>query len=100
MNKYQEALDNLSNEVFSMFPTYDLEGLADDTRTLQELVDRSIPKKPVRETETGLSYEACPKCGSLAMDDSDYGTAHDYCPNCGQALDRSEHWSIKARNAT
>lgn len=91
MNKYQQALENMKHHIVGVpvlkwFYTKDAD-------TIQELVNRATPKKPVNKNTTGLYCESCPNCGSLAMDDSDYGTAHDYCPNCGQALDRSDHWS-------
>ena len=65
-----------------------------DIDTLQELVDKAVPKKPFYEAdgydENGeLIYDTwiCPNCNHYyEVDYDDY----DYCPNCGQAIDGSE----------
>lgn len=86
MNKYQEALDLLN-------------GLKLPIKVLQELVDKSTPKKAIRKkledtTKTqknslvnlvGNRYYSCPNCGSYLGAFID-----DYCKYCGQALDRSK----------
>lgn len=111
MNKYQEALDELS------FPLYDSScggckcGTSDCQEcekaqavfTLQELVEKATPKKPNIEMMVD-DYEEngyiksflhqkieCPICRTVLEDEADcidlVGWKH--CPTCGQALDWS-----------
>lgn len=77
MNKYQEALDDLSYPDSSSLCYGCKCGESDcgdcnikkDILTLKELVDRATPKKPNKET------------------DSVYGTSY-YCSNCGSFITR------------
>lgn len=89
MNKYQDALEELS------YPLDDSScggckcGESDchckkrtAVETLQELVDKDIPKKPLEDIK--LYY--CPTCKSL-LNYSEFKQSH--CP-CGQRLDWSD----------
>lgn len=95
MNKYQEALDDLS------YPLDDSScggckcGESDchckkrtAVETLQELVDKATPKKPI-PLFIPIAYlpYRCPICGTLVNHKKD---KFNYCPKCGQAIDRSE----------
>lgn len=104
MNKYQEALDELS------FPLYDSScggckcGTSDcqdcekaqAVFTLQELVEKATPKKPeIKELIRKDNYRDgtniprfdwwCPNCHLEHISGNDIN----YCPTCGQALDWS-----------
>ena len=100
MNKYQEALDELS------FPLYDSScggckcGTSDcqDCKkaqavfTLQELVEKATPKKAKVQTlyveyQEPETFVVCPIC----EEEFYYNDCEkiNYCPNCGQALDWS-----------
>lgn len=73
MNKYQEALDNVHAEW----------GTSDrDIDILQELVDRSTPIKPIKDSH---SISACSNCGRIFLNGKP-----NYCSECGQALDWSK----------
>ena len=74
MNKYQEALDNLSHEV----PMG-----CEDIATLQELVDKEIPKKPPLIWKHADPKTRC-SCSAGVI------PAHNYCWYCGQKLDWSD----------
>ena len=100
MNKYQEALDDLSYpDIYS--PCYgDKCGETDcgdckikrDILTLKELVEKETPKKVIKlkEKEYGYTHE-CPVChgyvGTIVDDGVEYDT---YCCSCGQKLDWEE----------
>ena len=97
MNKYQEALEELS------YPLDDSScggckcGESDchckkrtAVETLQELVDKSTPKKPINKTKGDeyIQYEncnivICPHCGKRLKVKS----RGNYCDKCGGALD-------------
>lgn len=77
MNKYQEALDKYGNHYWAWGND---ERFQADIKTLQELVDRATPKKPVWEH----AY-MCDACFNQEVN-SDMN----FCPNCGQAIDKSE----------
>ena len=95
VNKYQFDLDKLFR-----FATLDSSGnqgvnnyifqdLEKTKNTLQELVDKATPKKPIGERLDRL----CPNCEKrLYWDDEtcDY-IYEDYCIHCGQHLDWSEN---------
>ena len=75
MNKYQEALARMWEGLQTEFKEL---GLAySDKQTLQELVDRDTPKKPIWEH----AY-MCNKCFNQVVENN-----MNFCPNCGQALD-------------
>lgn len=95
MNKYQEALDELS------FPLDDSScggckcGTSDcqDCKKalavfkLQELVSKATPKKPIdMSKESYDTIGVCPNCGTWC-----YMEYHsEYCGECGQSLDWSK----------
>lgn len=94
MNKYQEALNELS------YPLEDSScggckcGESDCScekriavETLQELVDRATPKKPEMmriKKYDGYNIGIC-ECGNTI--DTSLDDCANFCPNCGQALD-------------
>lgn len=62
----------------------------DNTRTAIEVLEKQLPKKPIKTTEeTGIRYTdsyRCPNCGGNFT-----GTGiADFCYHCGQRLDWSE----------
>lgn len=91
MNKYQEALNNLKNMGDKdLYNERHLEWAG----TLQELVYKATPKKPIIQ---GLSVaiHTCPVCDKELIVTNDeiviYKTKTNYCDNCGQRLDWSEN---------
>lgn len=110
MNKYQEALDDLSYPDINS-PCYGAKcgetdcgdcNIKRDILTLKELVDKATPLKPQKECVQYVvdgTYYSCPCCGYLIdkfciMQDNNYKkiviTTSRYCSNCGQALDWSD----------
>lgn len=99
MNKYQEALEYLTEEAYSNYfrkyvqTSKEKVFLFKSAKALQELVDRATPKKPDYwgdgiETDDGstpFDHWDCPHCHH----DLNY-EEHIFCPNCGQAIDWSE----------
>ena len=88
-NKYQEALDSLK-EIEREY-TYTKIGSKFHVNcdTLQELVDKETPMKPIiknvcNEVDGDVDYGVCPNCEYPL----DYSFNH--CPYCGQALDWSD----------
>ena len=97
-SKYQEALDRLLNDDYDFSHDFYEDDKATamerDIDTLQELVDKAVPKKPFYEAdgydENGeLIYDTwiCPNCDKKYEVDYD---EYDHCPNCGQAIDWSD----------
>lgn len=103
MNKYQEALNTISDTLTYHMVRKDLELLPSDNEiyevmaTLRELVERATPKKPeIKELIRKDNYRDgtniprydwwCPNCNLEHMSGNDFK----YCPSCGQALDWSE----------
>lgn len=103
MNKYQEALNTISDTLTYYMVRKDLELLPSDNEiyeamaTLRELVERATPKKPeIKELIRKDNYRDgtniprydwwCPNCNLEHMSGNDFK----YCPSCGQALDWSE----------
>lgn len=85
MNKYQEALDLLSNTIKDNLISFD-DTEKKAVETLQELVDKATPTKPSCWGD-GYDIYDCPKCGeSYEIDYEKY----DHCPECGQKLDWSD----------
>lgn len=90
MNKYQEALDLLSNTIKDNLISFDnTEKKA--VETLQELVDKATPTKPSYwgdgyDDEGNIIYDMydCPKCGEAYEIDYE---KYDHCPKCGQKID-------------
>jgi hypothetical protein len=89
MNKYQDALNNLKKVTCNCKLT-DL-----IIATLQELVDKATPKKPIIHYVEmfGTYLVSCPTCSFGLFSDEVianrmYKARH--CANCAQALDWSE----------
>lgn len=93
MNKYQEAYSYIKHyceldDDCVKWPLYQR-----SIRSLQELVDKETPKKPVIR---GLSVaiHTCPVCDKELIVTNDeiviYKTKTNYCDNCGQRLDWSD----------
>ena len=97
MNKYQEALNRVKTAPSfiggtDLYKTHlnSSELFLQDITTLQELVDKTTPKKVSAEWRTGydpkLYYPKsfyCPSCSRRLRGNQSYK----YCPKCGQALD-------------
>ena len=117
MNKYQEALEYLTNRAFQL-NTKDygqdvtlmtlseksikakkvLDWVQENDTLLQELVDRATPKKPIKKT---FEYESMNEeiliktyhiCGCEKF--SEVHHVDRFCSKCGQAID----WSKDERN--
>lgn len=93
MNKYQKALDRLfmwsTNGYCAL--VFNSKEYKDIKATLQELVDRSTPNKPILlhsgyddGSEICDTWD-CPTCGETFVIEGDTGKCN-YCPNCGQKL--------------
>lgn len=90
MNKYQEALEYLTEEAYSNYfrkyvqTSKEKVTLFKSSEALQELVDRATPKKPIQKA---AGRTVCPNCErSIAREVSPR-----YCIVCGQRLDWSEN---------
>lgn len=81
MNKYQKALDRLlmwaANGYCAL--VFNSNEYKDIKAMLQELVDRSTPKKPITDSH---SISACSNCGRIFLSGKP-----NYCSECGQAID-------------
>lgn len=85
MNKYQEALDEIGDDLKFLGEGGVLEST--DWDNLQELVDRATPMKvKVEKWDNSITLEdtreRCPTCNTIL-----FTTEAPYCPYCGQALD-------------
>ena len=103
MNKYQEALEYLTEEAYSNYfrkyvqTSKEKVTLFKSSKYLQELVDRATPKKPKEQlidnyckgipgetpSEKELNY-FCSNCNELVGNE---WFKYNFCPNCGQAID-------------
>ena len=95
MNKYQEALEYLTEEAYSNYfrkyvqTSKEKVTLFKSSEYLQELVDRATPKKPQKWTvgklllNRGFEFN-CPVCNII------YNERVNFCASCGQAIDWSE----------
>jgi Zn finger protein HypA/HybF involved in hydrogenase expression len=82
MNKYQEALKGLIEEL-----PYTSGVIEERIKNLQELVDKETPKKvKIKEFDNGEYGAYCPSCNSGLP----FHWKMKYCPSCGQKLDWSE----------
>ena len=98
MNKEQQALDELRALVHSELDgTRMLDEYLKHCDTLQELVDKAIPKKVTQRQETDVvigEYTAydCPACKQeqiITFELEIVGFKAPYCRHCSQALDWS-----------
>lgn len=92
MNRYQEALHFLSineecnstkcNECSIKTVCHKYSAI----NTLQELVDKETPKKPIKKniSNDDEDYDYCPCCEEVS------GSYQKYCDKCGQKLDWSD----------
>ena len=91
MNKYQEVLNKIKN-----MGDKDLynERHLEWCDTLQELVDKSTPKKVKSKTDKdGRFLLVCPNCADVYMkfwSDVETVSCRKYCDECGQKLDWSD----------
>lgn len=94
-NKYKEALDTIVDlyEYLYINKLHESGNHIDDLKeywTLNELVEKSIPKKPFFESYGYADgypvYDTwiCPRCGHNYETEVD---KYDYCPHCGQRID-------------
>lgn len=79
MSKYQEAKDNIVNTLARQIDYKTYKNLySKDFDTLQELVDKATPKKPVRvccepeEWDNEEEFYNCPNCGEPLPYNFDY----------------------------
>lgn len=98
-NKYQEALDRLLNDEYDFPHDFYEEDKATamerDIDTLQELVDKTKPKKPIISYPMGDCYYTCSCCGHLLIEKrivispSGKHLIKDlsYCEKCGGKVD-------------
>lgn len=89
MNKYEEALHDLKMAYKYPKSKYNDSRLIEiRLNTLSELVERAIPKKPIKDEISRIRYVptyVCPNCkGSFS------GRLTINCYHCGQLLDWSE----------
>ena len=91
-NKHQYALDNIGSTYFTMNYVaneklrLDFEKMYNEYKqTLQELVDKATPKKPI---DNSWSYD-CPSCNFKGV--INLGIGYKFCSNCGQAIDWSNN---------
>lgn len=99
MSKYQEAKDNIVNTLARQIDYKTYKNLySEDFDTLQELVDKATPKKPVRvccgpeeEWDNEEEFYNCPNCEEpLPYNfDYDYPIKNKCCLECQQVLDWS-----------
>lgn len=88
MNKYQEALEYLTEEAYSNYfrkyvqTSKEKVLLFKSTKALQELVNKATSKKPKNWTVRyrGIEFN-CPVCNRL------YTERVNFCSSCGQAID-------------
>lgn len=100
MNKYQEALEYLTEEAYSNYfrkyvqTSKEKVTLFKSSEALQELVDKATPKKPINQSIPVVRQGYCPNCkGELRKLGSRNEVVLEgqlYCCSCGQRLDWSE----------
>ena len=113
MNKYQVALNDFSKtiKVINGKPTiinneYDASKFVlyeSQIRILQELVDKTTPKKPIKleitdldeiimpEYTNTIDKYMCDNCGLTWFIVDGHTYQHKYCKQCGQAIDWSNN---------
>lgn len=102
MNKYQEALDNLvkvSCPKKVSCTECNINKICNSTAkehvdTLQQLVDKATPKKPIYKDDLFVSerYFFCAHCGSRLPKSYNFidQMMYPYCPYCGGKQDWSD----------
>ncbi len=80
MNKYEKAFNHLRE--------HGLFAIVDEMNLIKELVEKSIPKKPIHEEKKseineryGHEFWFCPNCKEIIMRDDEH------CVSCGQKID-------------
>lgn len=102
-SKYQEAKSNIVNILVRQIGYEAYKNLySEDFDTLQELVDKATPKRPIlnkiwEDEDTKTIYDeygrinetlcVCPNCGESDIYDFEYNTRFKCCSNCGQVID-------------
>lgn len=108
--KYQEALDRLLNDDYDFSHDFyeddKATAMEHDIDTLQELVDKATPKRPIlnkiwEDEDTKNIYDecgrinellcVCPNCGESAIYDFEYNKRFKCCSHCGQRIDWSDN---------
>lgn len=105
-SKYQEAKDNIVNTLARQIDYKTYKNLySKDFDTLQELVDKATPKRPIlnkiwEDEDTKNIYDecgrinellcVCPNCGESAIYDFEYNKRFKCCSHCGQRIDWSD----------
>lgn len=96
MNKYQKALNVISDTLTYYMVRKDLASLPSDNEiydsmaTLREIVNKETPKKPVEIQDDifGDNHLVCPNCGqgAIVIATRTDGKLYPRCPFCGQKL--------------
>lgn len=96
MNKYQKALNVISDTLTYYMVRKDLASLPSDNEiydsmaTLREIVNKETPKKPVEIQDDifGDYHLVCPNCGqgAIVIATRNDGKLYPRCPFCGQKL--------------
>lgn len=88
-NKYQEALDRIKRNIYRNWVE---ESRTNDCKTIQELVDKATPMKPIRND---FEEDCCPNCSSLEIQIELSGYEQtlslNSCQDCRQAIDWSNN---------
>ena len=96
MNRYQEALLDIryiyeQSQKYKKLQKYNGK---QQLKTLQELVDKATPKKPINQSTPLVRQGYCPNCKGelrkLGSRNEVVIEGQPYCCSCGQALDWSE----------
>lgn len=85
-NKYQEALDEVDNDLYYHSPKDELTVKRQDKmiKTLQELVDKETPTSVSKDEDDCFIYDYyCPNCDNIL----EKSFSIHYCCYCGQKLD-------------
>lgn len=96
MNKYQEALEYLTEEAYSNYfrkyvqTSKEKVFLFKSAKALQELVNKATPKKP----DVNINNGYCPNCHqAFGLERTKEAMIRprwfSFCPYCGQAIDWS-----------
>lgn len=98
-NKYQVAKSNIVNTLVRQIGYEAYKNLySEDFNTLQKLVDKTKPQKPIISYPMGDCYYTCPCCGNLLIEKrivvSPSGKKLiknlSYCGRCGREMNWSD----------